>query len=130
ASSGRMFASFAALADPGSSAHSLFRAPLILVAQVANGGLAFGLLVPSALIGCVLAAQKRQWTRVHTGVVFCVPILALMCTDPGADYNHLLDLAVLFVLVAGYLWNALVDGRDSHVGARLGFAAALGWVLL
>jgi hypothetical protein len=129
ASSGRMFANFAALAAPGSDAHGLLRAPLIFLAQVANGGLALGLLVPAALIGCVLAVRQRRLTLYHTALFFCVPVLVAMCTDPGVDYNHLLDLVVLCVLVAGHLWNALPAGDGSLSGPRVGLAVVLGWVV-
>ena len=104
ASSGRMLASFAALAVPGSDAHSLAKAPFIFLAQVANAGLALGLLVPAAAVGCVLAARQRSVTVHHLSLFFCVPILVAICTDPGVDYNHLLDLVVLGVLATGHLW--------------------------
>jgi hypothetical protein len=129
ASSGRMLACFAALAVPGGDAHSLLRAPLIFLAQLANGGLAVGLLIPAAAVGCVLAVRQRCVTAYHTALLFSVPLLAAICTDPGVDYNHLLDLVVLCVLVTGHLWSVLAVNVATSSGPRLGLAAALGWVL-
>ncbi len=129
ASSGRMFASFAALAAPGSDAHSLFRAPFIVLAQVANAGLAVGMLVPVVVAACVLNARQRCLTIYHSALLFCVPILVAICTDPGVDYNHLLDFVVLGVLIAGHLWSSLPTGEESLSGPRTVFVIALSWVL-
>jgi hypothetical protein len=117
-----MFANFAALAGPGSGALGLLRAPLIFLVQVATGGLALGLLVPAAVVACALALRRRDLPLEHQALFLCVPLLAALCADPGVDYNHLLDLVVLCVLVAGHLWQAL----PAVAG---GLAVALGWVL-
>jgi hypothetical protein len=132
ASSGRMFASFAALAAPGAGANGLLRAPLVFLAQLANGGLAVGLLVPATVVACVLAVRQRRLTRYHFSLFFCVPILVSVCSDPGVDYNHLLDLVVLGVIVTGHWmadWRLRSEKAPAIHHPKSAVAAALGWVL-
>jgi len=65
----------------------------------------------------------------HLSLFVCVPLLAAMCTDPGVDYNHLLDLVVLLVVVTGCLWSAVPMEEEYRDALRAVFAVALGWVL-
>ena len=129
-SGGRMAENFAVFALPGADNHRLFQAPFFFLAKVANGGVALGLLVPAALIGSTLAFRQRRVTLFHWSLFFCVPSLVAMCADPGIDYNHLLDLVVFCVLVAGHLWTALPAEENQFAGPRACLAVAVAWVLL
>ncbi len=129
-SAGRMAENFAVFSLPGADNHRLFQAPFFFLAKVANGGLALGLLVPVALIGSAFAIRQRRLTTYHFALFFCVPALVVLCADPGVDYNHLLDLVVFSVLVAGHFWSALPAEERGLSGPRVSFAVALGWVLL
>ena len=100
-------------------------APLILVAQLANGGLVIALLVPAALFGVIVTVRRRTMTVYHVALLFCVPLLAGLCMDPGVDYNHLLDFVVLAIVVTGGLWATLPVGRTVFL-SWIVFAAWFG----
>jgi hypothetical protein len=66
-------------------------------------------LVPFAAIGFLLAIHRRSISLVQISLVVALTIAAVVMTDPGAGYNHLLDVTVLVVLVAGEGWRRWED---------------------
>ena len=62
------------------------------------------ILVPFALLGLFLAATARRITIYHLCLVLAFPVLLVVLADPGTDFNQLLDVSALTVIVAGGLW--------------------------
>jgi hypothetical protein len=125
---GRMRASFAVCAVSIEGPGPLL-AVLNLLFRLGKAGAAAAVLVPALAVGCVVAARRRQLTVYHAAVLCHLPILLVIYADKGSDYNHLLDLLVLAVPVAGVLWAALPAGREAGGGQRVALALAVGWAL-
>ena len=70
-----------------------------------------------------MAVDERRLTIWQLSFLIELPLLALVLADPGSDFNHLVDLVVLTVLVVGELWVRL-EPRPGGVSA-LGAAIAL-----
>jgi hypothetical protein len=129
--SGRILDNFRAVSVGGVlGLGTVLKSPVAFLARVGRGGAAEALLCPLALLECVLAARQRRFTLYHSALLFTLPILLAIFTDVGADYNHLLDLMVLAVPVAGSLWASLSrPGRRALAGPRAGLALAACWAL-
>jgi hypothetical protein len=85
--------------------------------------------VPLAVLECVLAWRQRRWTIYHGAFLLSLPILLVIFTDLGADFNHLLDLVVLGIPLAGSLWASLPSADRVSAGVRAGLACGACWVL-
>jgi hypothetical protein len=127
--SGRMLDNFRAVSAAGVQGLTAFKAPVAMFARLGRGGAAEALLVPLALVGCVVAARRKQFTVYHAALLLALPITLAIFTDVGADYNHLLDVLVLAVPAAGSLWAALPAADRASAVLRAGLAAATCWVL-
>ena len=128
-SSGRMLESFRAAAVENVHVVSVLRSPVALLARLGRAGAAEAFLVPVAGLECVLALRQRRFTIYHGSLLLSLPILLVIFTDLGADFNHLLDLVVLAVPLAGSLWASLPSADRASAGPRAGMAVALCWVL-
>jgi hypothetical protein len=129
ATAGRMLDNFRAVSVGGVQFASALKAPVAMFARLGQGGGAEALLIPLAAVSCATAFLWKRVTRYHAAFLASVPITLAIFTDVGADYNHLLDLLVLAVPVAGSLWaTAAVAGRSAD-GLRAGLAAAACWAL-
>jgi hypothetical protein len=129
ASGGRMLANFTALSAAGVQGPGAFlKAPLCLFLQASQDGALQGFLIPVALIGCLSAVRVRQFTVDHGCFLFCLPILLVIYADKGTDYNHLLDLVVLAVPLAGHLWVNLCFAERRLPGLGATVVCALVWV--
>jgi hypothetical protein len=117
--------SFSGVSKTGSAIRPLLLFPILL----AHAAPAVA-LIPLALVGFVLAAKHRELTIYHLSLGCAVVVLAVVLTDVGADFNHLLDLIVLAAIVAGSFASRFV-GRDhppSAIGATI--LMILSWALL
>jgi hypothetical protein len=88
------------------------------------------LLIPASLLGLFFARQNRQWSIYHSSLLCSLLILAVILTEQGADYNHLLDVVVLSILATGSLWQRLGDLHGSHGQVRPVANFFLVWVML
>jgi len=87
------------------------------------------IVVPLVLAGLVLAAVERRPNLYHLSFVFALVILLVVLADPGAFYNHLLDVSVLVVILVGDLWQR--SARTVPAGAlQVVVLAALAWALV
>jgi len=62
------------------------------------------ILMPFALLGLFLALAARHITIYHLSFVFAFPPLLVVLADQGTDFNQLLDVCALTVIVAGGTW--------------------------
>jgi hypothetical protein len=129
ATHGLMLANFAVGSAGGLSIVGVAMAPLNLLYRLGRGDVTAVFLVPLAVVGCVVAWRSRQMTVYHRALLLSLPILVVIFADKGSDYNHLLDLVVLAVPVAGCLWGTLPQGAENFSGARAGLAVVGVWVL-
>jgi hypothetical protein len=86
------------------------------------------LLLPFVLLALLLAAGERRLDIWQLAFLIELPLLALVLADPGSDFNHLVDLVVLAVLVVGGVWVRFVPrpGELNALGAVLALALLLG----
>ena len=127
--SGRMLESFRAEAVQNVGVLSVLKSPIALLARLGRGGAAEAFLMPLAILECVLAVRLHRFTIYHGALLLSLPILLVIFTDLGADFNHLLDLVVLAVPLAGSLWASLPSTDRAHMAVRAGLAVAVCWVL-
>ena len=62
------------------------------------------LLFLCAVAATASSARQRRLTLLQVSLGISLLIVVVVLRDPGADYNHLLDLSVLSVLVVGEFW--------------------------
>jgi hypothetical protein len=86
------------------------------------------LLLPFALLAVLLAAGERRLSIWQLALAIELPLLALVLADPGSDFNHLVDLVVLIVLVVGAFWARFEPktAGTTVLGAALALALMLG----
>ena len=74
---------------------------------------AFGVLalLPIATLGTVKAVRERRWTLYHVAAGFSLIVLLVVLTDRGATTNHLLDVSVLIIILAGH---AVANGTAAR----------------
>jgi hypothetical protein len=128
ATHGLMLANFAVSSAGGLSIFGAAVAPLNMLYRLGRGDVTAVFLVPVAVVGCVVAWRSRQMTVYHRALLVSLPITLVIFADKGADYNHLIDLVVLAVPVAGCLWCTLQHGAEN-LGVRAGLAVTGVWVL-
>jgi hypothetical protein len=85
-------------------------------------------VVPFVLASFLLAGLERRFTLYHLSFVFALAILCVVLADPGAYYNHLLDLSVLSVILVGDLWRR-AGTETGFVALRVLVLAALVWAI-
>ena len=86
------------------------------------------ILIPFVVASFVLAGLERQFTLYHLSFVFALVILCVVLADPGAFYNHLLDLSVLSVILVGDLWRR-AGAERTFAGLQIVVLAALVWAI-
>jgi len=100
ASGGRMFTNLFELGGAGISVGGVLRSPLKTVRLLLEDAQSSFALVPVVLLGLVFGTRRSRPTIFQIGLVVAVVIVLIAMADVGADYNHLLDLAVLLPIVA------------------------------
>jgi hypothetical protein len=75
-----------------------------------------------------LALSDRRMTLYQLAFVVELPLLVFVMADPGSDFNHLIDITVLTVIVVGELWVRTAGrGRElSTIGIAISVALMLG----
>jgi hypothetical protein len=126
---GRMYANCAALSVAGVSLKDVLLAPLVLVWKLGRSGTGVAFLVPALIVEAASAVMQRRTTVFHYGLCACCCTSLVIYTDRGADYNHLLDLIVLAVVMAGTLWGGLRLLGEGSRSMRLVMGVALVWVV-
>ena len=112
--SGRMLASFTAFSEPpGAMLGLLLKSPFRLVRFLARSCPLFPVLIPFVVVELVRAAQQRRFTVYHCAFLTAIPVLLVILADRGTDFNHLVDLVVLGVILIGYLWASLGAWREG-----------------
>ena len=128
-SGGRMSETLLAVGGSGNSEASspLAGLPRLFDFLVRTAGPAW-LLLPFALLALLLALGERRLSIWQLAFLIELPLLALVLADPGSDFNHLVDLVVLTVLVIGEFWARLEPrpGEVSALGAAIALALLLG----
>lgn len=89
---------------------------------------AIWLLVPFAVLAVLQAIARRSFTLTQLAFVCALPIVVVVLGNPGSDFNHLIDVAALTVLVVGELSAASM--RSSSERASLLAALACIAVIL
>jgi hypothetical protein len=126
ASRGRMSETLLAVGGSGNAEASspLAGLPRLFDFVVSSTG-PFWLLLPFVLIGYARALSTRRLTLYQLCLLVALPLLALVLADPGSDFNHLVDLVALTVLVVGEEWrHSELRGPDGAT-LRIAMAAAL-----
>jgi hypothetical protein len=72
------------------------------------------ILLPAALVACLLGATRRL-SIFQIALLVELVVVAAVLRDSGSDYNHLIDLAVLTALVVGELWGRGIPAAGSPV---------------
>ena len=75
---------------------------------------AIWLLFPFAIVAMLLAAGRRSFTLVELSWLCALPIVIVVLGDPGSDFNHLIDISALTVLVVGGLWQSASTGSRER----------------
>jgi hypothetical protein len=106
-----------------------------LVRLGARDATPIALLVPFVVIGLLLAIHHRQITLVQVGLLAALPVTAVILSEPGSAYNHLLDVTVLVAIAAAEAWRLsqheprIPDVVPAVMSTVLG-ATILAWLTL
>jgi hypothetical protein len=126
ASRGRMSETLIAVGGSGNAEASSPLAGLPrLFDFVVNTTGPFWLLLPFVLIGFARALTTRELTLYQLCLLVALPLLALVLADPGSDFNHLVDLVALAVLVVGEEWRRSEQRGVDGASLRIAMALAL-----
>ncbi len=63
------------------------------------------IVFPFALLGLLAAAAEKRITLYHLSFLLALATLLVVLADKGTDFNHLLDVSVLAVILVGDLWG-------------------------
>jgi hypothetical protein len=126
ASRGRMSETLLAVGGSGNAEASspLAGLPRLFDFVVTTAGPVW-LVFPFIVVGFVRALTERKLTLYQLCLLVALPLLALVLADPGSDFNHIVDLVVVSLLVFGEEWSRSERrGRDGE-SLRIAMAAAL-----
>jgi hypothetical protein len=106
-----------------------------LVRLGARDATPIALLVPFAVVGLLLAIHHRRITIFQLSLLAAIPVTAVILSEPGAAYNHLLDVAVLVAIAAAEVWRrseheARLSGVLPAVMSTVLGATILVWLVL
>jgi hypothetical protein len=127
-SGGRMLDNLTAFSGSGVGGPQSLLAPLLLLWRVGRGGVLLAFLVPALALECVAAVRGRRLGVHHHCLFACLLVLLVIYSDSETNMNHLLDLVVVAIPVAGCLWAALPAAGAAAGGLRLGLGLAVAWV--
>jgi hypothetical protein len=83
------------------------------------------LLFGCAAVAVVLFLRRREISLFQLALAISLLELVVILRDAGADYNHLLDMSVLTVLVVGELWAGLRPERNGNALAAAALTLAV-----
>src|SRR5262245_8330542 len=108
ASGGRFFENVFGLSVAGvDGVRVALHAPTHLINIMFGNTPALWALVPVAVLGLAINLGRGETSIYDVSLICHIPLLLLIFADIGADANHLLDLAVLGVLVIGHASSTL-----------------------
>jgi hypothetical protein len=105
-SSGRFSENLGATLFAAQGTPDLLTGAVRLVRLGARDATPIALLVPFAVVGLLLAVHHRRITLVQVALLAAVLVTAVILTEPGAAYNHLLDVTVLLAIAAAEAWQS------------------------
>jgi hypothetical protein len=120
------------LALPSSSSvfrDVVLRSPDKLLSLTEAHAIPLVVMFPFVLVSLAVAASQRSVTVYHVSFLFALGILFVVLSDPGAFYNHLLDVTVLSTVLIGDLWRRTFQSEDGNGEIRVLLLAALIWAL-
>jgi hypothetical protein len=123
-SAGRLLASFRVFSEPGFLG-LLLKSPVRLLKFLTTTCPLLLVAMPFVLLECSRAVAQRRLTVYHWAIFCDLPVLLVIFADRGTDYNHLVDLAVLSVVLVGMLWAGQTEGTSL----KPVLAVALLWAL-
>jgi hypothetical protein len=135
---GRFLTNVVGLSFSGARNPGLLVRPITVIPKLADRAAPASALLPLAAVGLFVAVRRRALTIYHLSIVSALLVLLVVLVDAGADYNHLLDLAVLIAVVVGILAASHVPrtgGTGVSRGTGMSLTAAivvavLAWVLV
>jgi hypothetical protein len=114
ASGGRFFENFFGLSLAGiNGIGQALHSPTLLIRTMFNNTPALWALVPVAALGLVINLARGEVSIYDISLICFIPLLFLIFVDIGAGDNHLLDLAVLGVLVIGHASTTFSRALDA-----------------
>jgi hypothetical protein len=130
ATDGRFVSNVVGLAFSGVSSIGFVVRPVTFFPMLLIHAPAGSALLPLAAVETFLAIRRGTLTLYHLSLICALGVLAVVLTDAGVDFNHLIDVIVLEAIVVGLLASRLALDRDrlSAMGATV--AAILVWVLV
>lgn len=130
ASQGRLSENFAEVFVPGGSASegSLPAGISTFFELVVERAGAIWLLLPFAVLAVLQGFARRSLTLAELSLINATGIVIVVLGNPGSDFNHLIDVGVLAVLVVGDLSAraASAPGRTSVLLSLVCIAVILG----
>jgi hypothetical protein len=113
-SSGRFFESVFGLSLAGiGGIRVALHSPTLLIRTLFGNTPALWALLPVAVLGLAINLARREASIYDISFICHIPLLFLIFADIGAGDNHLLDLAVLGVLVIGHASSSLSRALDD-----------------
>lgn len=102
-----------------------------LVELAHSSALPIVVLAPLVLADVLIALSTRTTTLFHLSFLCSIPILLVVLADPGTDFNHLLDISVLGVILVADLWRRAAgrSGRRGLLPATIMLALVLSVLL-
>jgi hypothetical protein len=100
--------------------------PHKLFAELREAAPELVLLVPFVLVSFLVALLRRRPNVYQLCLVAGLVVLVVVLSDVGASTNHLLDVEVLMVIVAGSLIAAIDLRYRQALQLALGFAVLIG----
>ena len=114
-SAGRFFENVFGLSLAGiDGIRPALHSPTLLIRTLFGNTPGLWALVPVALIGLAINLARREASIYDISLICHIPLLFLIFADIGAGDNHLLDLAVLGVLVIGHASSSLSRDLDER----------------
>jgi hypothetical protein len=119
ASGGRFFENFFGLSLAGiNGIGQALHSPTLLIRTMFGNTPALWALVPVAVLGLAINLASGEASIYDISLICFIPLLFLIFVDIGAGDNHLLDLAVLGVLVIGHASTTFSRALDERSAVR------------
>jgi hypothetical protein len=122
ASGGRMSTSLLELSGAGITPLLVLTAPFRALAGLAEHGASVFLLVPALALLGIVTFRGGNVDPYQVALAVAIVVLVALMADRGADYNHLLEVAVLLVIVVARLLAS--GGVSGEAGRAVELAAA------